>query len=126
MRPDVWIPGVAGPQDDFVNRLHRKIDRYVERRGNEQAVVEVELADGSNFALHSISPEPGYGFVTLTPYPEDEERPWPQAGGEEPVPPDEVVVPVGMIRKITLNDAPERRGRLGFAVPEQEAPPAPS
>jgi hypothetical protein len=113
----VWIPGMsAAPQEEFVHRLHRKIDEFVSRRGHEQAVVELELSDGSRYTLHSISAEPGFGFVTLAPYPEDEARPWPRAGDGE-LPPDEVIVAVASIRRITLNDAAESRRPLGFTLP---------
>ena len=116
---DLWVPGIAaGPLEEFVKRLHRKIEEFVGRRGHEQATVELELTDGSRFVLYSISAEPGFGFVTLTPYPEDEERPWPRGDRDEAVPPDEVIVPVGAIKRITLNDAAERRGKLGFSLPE--------
>ena len=116
--PEVWVPGMAGPLDDFVARLHRKIEDFVGRRGHEQAVVEIEVVDGAQFTLHSISAEPGFGFVSLAPYPEDEQRPWPRAGQDPPVPPDELIVPLGSIKRITLNDAAERERRVGFALPE--------
>ena len=106
----------AGPLEEFVHRLHRQIEEFVGRRGNQGAVVEVELVDGSRYALHAISPEPGFGFITLSPYPEDEERPWSQGPGAEAVPPEEVIVPVGSIRRITLDDTPERRAKLGFSL----------
>ena len=111
----LWVPGMAaGPLEEFIARLYRKIDQFAARRGHEDARVEIELVDGARFVVHSISPEPGFGFVTIAPYPEDEEKPWPRAPGEEPVPPDEVIVPVGSIRRITLNDAADRRPPLGF------------
>ncbi len=111
----LWIPGMpAGPLEEFVHRLQRKIEEFCSRRGHEQASVEVELVDGARYVLHSISPEPGFGFVTLAPYPEDEGRPWPRAAGEDAMPPDEVIVPVGSIRRITLNDVAEGRPPLGF------------
>ena len=114
----LWIPGMpGGPFEEFVSRLHRKIAEFQGRRGNEAAVVEIELVDGASFALHSISPEPGSGFITLRPYPEDEERPWARGETDEPLPPDELIVPVGSIKRILLNDAPDRRGRLGFSLP---------
>ena len=115
---EVWIPGAAGPATDFVTRLHRKIDEFVSRRGHEQAAVEIELHDGVRFTLHSISPEPGFGFITLCPYPEDESRPWPRGDGDTPVPPDELIVPVGSIRRIELDRAEEERSQLGFSLPQ--------
>ncbi len=116
MSTGFWIPGMSsGSQDDFVQRLRRKIEEFVSRRGHEEAVVELELIDGVRLKLYSISPEPGFGFLTVCPYPEDEERPWPRGEGD-PVPPDEVILPVGTIKRITLNDAAERRGTFGFSL----------
>jgi hypothetical protein len=117
--PELWVPGATGPSlDDFVKRLHEAIESFASRRGWEHATVEVELTDGTRLGLHAIRPEPGYGFITLCPYPEDEERPWPKAGeeqGEVEWPPDEVIVPVASIRRITLGEPEERRARFGFS-----------
>ena len=114
----LWVPGMpAGPLEEFVQRLSRKIDEFCARRGHEQATVEVELVDGANYVVYSISAEPGFGFVTIAPYPEDEEQPWPRVPGHEAMPPDEVIVPVGSIRRITLNDAAHRKPPLGFVSP---------
>jgi hypothetical protein len=114
----LWVPGMpAGPLEEFVQRLTRKIDEFCSRRGHEQATVEVELVDGARYVLHSISAEPGFGFVTLAPYPEDEQQPWPRAPGQDAMPPDEVIVPVGSIRRITLDDAARRKPPLGFVQP---------
>jgi hypothetical protein len=92
------VPGAAGPQDDLVERLHRQIQAY-----GDGAVVEVELRDGTRLELASISPEPGYGFVTLRPHPEDE-------------PPSEVIVPVGAIARITISKL-EPEQPFGFRLP---------
>ena len=112
------MPGAAGPSlDDFVKRLHQSIEAFAERRGWEKVHVEVELADGARFALHSIRPEPGYGFITICPYPEeDDERPWPKEDAEDGCPPEELIVPVGSIKRIVLNDTEEQRAEFGFSV----------
>ena len=116
--PELWIPGAVGPSlEDFVQRLHKTIESFAARRGWDQAVVDVQLHDGTRFAVHSIRPEPGYGFLTLCPYPEDEERPWPKAGEDGECPPEELIVPVGSIVRITLGET-ERHERFGFSVPE--------
>jgi len=121
--PELWVPGAAGPSlEDFVVRLHKAIESFAARRGWDAAIVEVQLHDGTRFALHSIRPEPGYGFLTLCPYPEEQERPWPrdeEADGE--CPPEEIVVPVGSIVRITLGEVESRRSRFGFSVPEGPA-----
>jgi hypothetical protein len=101
---DLWVPGFAGPLDDLVDRIHRRIAQVAEEAGVEQAFVEVELVDGVRYVLESLSPEPGYGFVTIRPHP-----------GEDA--PTEVIVPIGSIRRIELSRAAEQRGQLGFSVP---------
>jgi hypothetical protein len=112
--PELWVPGAAGPSlEDFVQRLNAKIGEFARRRDWPSANVEVELHDGSTFQLHSISPEPGYGLVTLCPYPEDG-SPWPGSGDATP---EEVIVPVGSIMRITLSRPEDRRSRFGFAPP---------
>jgi hypothetical protein len=96
----------SGPLEDFVERLHRQIESFASDAGVEQAFVEVELVDGARFPLDSISAEPGFGFVTLTPH---------EAVEEEL--PERLIVPVGMIRRIELLRAEEQRSRFGFSLP---------
>jgi hypothetical protein len=119
--PELWVPGAAGPSlEDFVARLQKTIETFAARRGWEQAHVEVQLHDGVRFTLHSIRPEPGYGFLTLCPYPEDAEQPWPKTGEDDgQCPPQEVIVPVGSIVRITLGDI-EEQASFGFAVSQPD------
>jgi hypothetical protein len=98
MSPQIWVPGVEGPHEEFVSRLHRAIAAE-----GENVVVSVELADGSLFQLESISPEPGWGFITLKPH----------SAEDEPV---AVIVPLGAIAQFRLS-APEARTRPGFSLP---------
>ena len=58
--PELWTPGMAGPLEDLVNRIHRRIEAFASEHGFEQAMVEVELRDGSRHVLDTISPEPGH------------------------------------------------------------------
>jgi hypothetical protein len=99
--PEVWVPGMAGPHEDFVARLHREIERFARERDIDRAYVEVELRDGSRFGLDRVSPEPGYGFITLTPQAQEDD-------------PEEIVVQIGAIARIDLFRAEEHRARLGF------------
>ena len=95
---------MAGPLEELVGRIHRRIEAFAAEHGVE-AMVEVELADGSLHRLKSISPEPGFGFVTLCPHPVDDE-------------PQVLIVPLGGIRQLTISEIePERR--LGFSVPAE-------
>jgi hypothetical protein len=96
---------MAGPHEDFVERLHRQIERFAREREIERAYVEVELRDGLRFALERVSPEPGYGFITLTPQAEQEDVP------------EQLVVPIGGIARIEFTRAEEERSRLGFSLP---------
>ena len=76
----------------------------------EQAFVEVELADGARFAVESLEPEPGYGFITIRPHP-----------GEGV--PGEVIVAVGTIEADRAEQG--RRGaRDPRLLPSQGDPPA--
>ena len=100
---EIWLPGAAGPQNQLVDGIHRLIERFdAERPGT--AVVEVELREGPRAALETISAEPGFGFVTLRPHPEEE--------GEA----EEWIVPVGSIARIVLREA-EEEVSFGFALP---------
>ena len=61
------MPGAAEPSlDDFVERVHRQIERYTATHAADRSHVEVELADGERLALLALSSEPGYGFLTLS------------------------------------------------------------
>jgi hypothetical protein len=99
----LWIPGAAGPLEQFVERLQRRIADYAQRNGLAQVAVEVQLADGALLAVKDISPEPGFGFVTLVPFDEPEE---------------ELIVPIGSVRRIALGQAEEKLARFGFTPPQ--------
>jgi hypothetical protein len=104
MSPDLWVPGFAGPLDDLVERIHRRIEQFSGEAGVEQAAVEIELLDGARYSVESLSAEPGYGFVTIRPH----------AGEDVPA---EVIVPIGTIRRIELRRAADQRAQLGFSIP---------
>jgi hypothetical protein len=101
---NIWLPGAAGPLEDLIGRIQRRVERFAEQHGLERAAVEVELADGSLLQLESLSAEPGYGFLTLVPHPDQQ--------GD---PPYELVVPVGAIRQVAIRVPEPERGRFGFA-----------
>lgn len=101
---NIWIPGIAGPLDDLLQRIQRRVERFAETHGIERPAVEVELVGGALLMLESMSPEPGYGFLTLVPHPEEE--------GEDPY---ELVVPVGAIRQLVIRVPEPAHGRFGFA-----------
>jgi hypothetical protein len=102
--PELWIPGMAGPLDDLVARIHRRIEAFGQEHGVE-AMVEIELYDGALYRLASLSPEPGYGFLTLVPQADDGE-------------PQELIVPLGAVRQLTLT-ATEPPHKIGFSLPAE-------
>jgi hypothetical protein len=114
LSPDVWVPGSAEPSlEAFVSRVLRQIERYTVTLSAERTHVEVELGDGERLVLRSLSSEPGYGFLTLAVHAADGEA-------------EELIVPVGSIRRISLGPADEER-RPGFALPsDQERGPDPA
>jgi hypothetical protein len=105
MPPELWVPGFAGPLDDLIDRIHRQIEQCAHEAGVERASVEIELVDGVSYSVESLSPEPGYGFVTIRPHPRDGT-------------PAEVIVPIGSIKRIELSGVAEQHAALGFSVPQ--------
>lgn len=93
---------MAGPLDDLVSKILRRVEQFAAEHELEAAMVEVELSDGALLRLQTIRPDPGYGFLTLVPHVEDGE-------------PQELIVPVGAIRGLTLRRA-EAESPFGFAV----------
>ena len=115
--PELWVPGAGGESlGAFVERVLRQIVEFAERIPSGRVHVEAELNDGAVLTLHSISAEPGYGLVTLRPYPDEAEGPWPGPGEAGALPPREIMVPLGSIMRITLSEAEEPLGPPGFSV----------
>ena len=105
MSSHIWVPGAAEPSlDEFVSRVHAQIERYTTTHTKERSHVEVEL-----LTLRGISSQPGYGFLTLAVH---------SADGD----PEELIVPVGGVKRITLSPADETR-RPGFALPGRKEGP---
>jgi cold shock CspA family protein len=102
--PELWVPGAVGPLDQFVERLHRRIESYRERKGLKEVAVEFELADGAIFTVRSISADPGFGFITICPHSESDDDD------------EDVILPMSAIRRITLGRPEEARARFGFSA----------
>ena len=64
---------MAGPLDELVKRILRRIEVFKDEHGLSDVEVTVELVDGSLHRLKTLSPDPGFGFVSFRPH-----------GGEEP------------------------------------------
>src|SRR6266568_2020354 len=91
--PELWVPGAPAPSsDEFVERVHRQIERFAGESPGGEAQVEIELRDGSMLPLESILPEPGFGFVTLRPHGRPKE---------------EIVIPIGVISRLRLSPPEE-------------------
>ncbi len=105
MSSQIWTPGMAGPLDEFVARLARMVGAFAEEHELEQAEVRIELADGSRHVLATATAEPGFGFFSFTPHPED--------GGD----PRRVIIPIGAVKTIEIS-APDPASPFGFATPE--------
>jgi hypothetical protein len=97
---------MAGPLEELVKRIHRRIDAFREEQAHDVAV-SIELFDGSLFRLQTLSHEPGFGFVSFRPHPDGEEQ-------------QELIVPLGAIREIRIGPA-EPPQRLGFTVEVEPA-----
>jgi hypothetical protein len=102
--PELWVPGAVGPLDQFVERLHRRIESYRERKSLDEVAVEFELSDGAVFTVRAISADPGFGFITICPHSD--------ANGDD----EDVILPMGAIRRITLGRPEPARARFGFSV----------
>ncbi len=102
----MWVPGAAGPLDQFVTALHRRVQDFADREGIERPSVEFELYDGALIAVESVSADPGFGFLTIRPHPDSQEDP------------EELIVPLTSIRQITLGRPEPARARFGFSVPD--------
>jgi len=94
---------MAGPLDELVKRILRRIDVFKTDHGLEEVEVTVELLDGSLHRLRTLSADPGYGFVSFRPH-----------GGEDE--PEELIVPLGAVREIRLA-APGVEQAFGFVAP---------
>ena len=94
---------MAGPLDQLVERIQRRAEDFKAKHALDEVGVEVELHDGSLHRLASLSPEPGFGFITLCPHRDEGE-------------PEELIVPLGAVVRIRIGlSEPEQR--LGFSVP---------
>jgi hypothetical protein len=102
---ELWLPGGALDIDDFVRRVHQQIASFAETHGLAQVMVEVELRDGARQVLDTISPQPGYGFVTLRPHATDSDDS------------QELIVPLASVAQIRISPA-EQEPQFGFALPE--------
>jgi hypothetical protein len=91
---------MAGPLEELVKRIERKVERFKEEHALADVEVTIELADGAVHRLRTVSAEPGFGFVSFSPHGEDED-------------PQEIIVPLGAVREIRVG-APGPEHAFGF------------
>lgn len=89
---------MAGPLDELVKRILRRVEMFKEEHGLEEVEVSMELIDGSLHRLQTLSADPGFGFISFRPHEGDEE---------------EVIVPLGAVREIRIG-VPGPEQALGF------------
>jgi hypothetical protein len=93
---------MAGPLEDLVQRILRRVEAFKAEHSLDDAEVSIELVDGSLYRLKTLSAEPGFGFVSFTPHGENGD-------------PEHVIVPLGAIRELRIA-APEHEHALGFST----------
>ena len=93
---------MAGPAEELVKRLERRVERFREEHALADVEVTIELMDGSLHRLKTLAAEPGFGFISFCPH------------GDEP---EEVIVPLGAVREMRLR-VPSPEQPVGFAVSE--------
>ena len=98
---ELWLPGMSGPLDELIQRIHLRIEAFADEHGAAPRV-DVDLHDGSTVTVRTLSAEPGFGFVTLCPHAEDGAEEW--------------IVPVGAVSRIRLSQV-EKEEPFGFSLP---------
>ena len=93
---------MAGPLDELVQRILRRVAVFKAEHSLDDAEVSIELVDGSLYRLKTLSGEPGFGFVSFAPHGDDGE-------------PEEIIVPLGAIRELRIG-APGHEQALGFTT----------
>ena len=99
---ELWLPGMSGPLDELVSRIHLRIEAFAAEHGG--ARVDVDLHDGRTVTIRTLSSEPGAGFLTLCPHADEGAEEW--------------IVPVGAVARVRLQQA-EDEEPFGFALPER-------
>jgi hypothetical protein len=100
---ELWLPGMSGPLDELVSRIHLRIEAFAAEHGAVPRV-DVDLRDGTTVTVRTLSAEPGFGFVTLCPHVEEGVEEW--------------IVPVAAVARVRLQRAEEEEP-FGFSLPER-------
>jgi hypothetical protein len=97
------MPGTAGPMDELVARIRGIVAGFAAELGLEEAEVRVELLDGRELLVSSISPDPGFGLLSFALHAQPDEEPR------------RVIVPIGAVKLIEVS-RPDAERPVGFAV----------
>ena len=92
---------MAGPLDELVQRVLRRVEGFKAEHSLEEAEVSIELLDGSLYRLKTLSAEPGFGFISFRPHGDEDE-------------PQEIIAPLGAVREIRIGP-PGPDQAVGFA-----------
>jgi PII-like signaling protein len=113
-------PRDAADEDaGWVRELAAQVHSFARERGLHDPLVRVTLVDGERFFLASLAPQPGGGFVTLTPHPEHYGEMVAGHAGEV-LPPRVLIVPRESITKVEVLAKTPRgtRSLVRFRPPE--------
>ena len=92
---------MAGPLDELVQRILRRVEGFKAEHSLDEAEVSIELLDGSLYRLKTLSAEPGFGFISFRPHGAEDE-------------PQEIIAPLGAVREIRIGP-PGPEQAVGFA-----------
>ncbi|MFN8123462.1 MAG: hypothetical protein U0237_13625 [Thermoleophilia bacterium] len=91
----------------FIAAISDRVRAFAASRDCETPAVRATLANGENFLLSAMEPEPGGGMITLSPIPEDLSELVQSAPGQW-VTPTQLIVRISDIRTLELlAEAPE-------------------
>lgn len=103
----------------WVGRLAAQVDAFARERSLHEPLVRVTLVDGEQFFLAALEPQPGDGFVALSPHPEHY-REMVEGQGGAMLAPRVLIVPRESIVKVELlaKTPHGTRSLMGFKPPE--------
>jgi hypothetical protein len=79
------------------------VEGFTREHQIEHAEVRLELIDGREYVVESVSAEPGFGFLAIVPHRDE---------GQEPR---QVIVPIGAVKLVEIS-APDPVRPLGFRL----------
>ena len=84
LMPELWTPGMAGPLDQLVERIHTpRRGVQGEPRREPKSVSRSSSTTARCIGWRRSPPEPGFGFITLCPHPDERGRGADRAAGRD-------------------------------------------